>query len=56
MQKILSILGLVFLGAVSAWDNNPPISSRYPGYQIGNGKSGIEIELFIDLMCSDCAA
>ena len=32
-----------------------PISGRYPGWSQGVPRSGINVELFIDLLCSDCA-
>ena len=39
-------------GLVSA--NNTPIYGSYPGYSIGSGATGIEIELFFDYLCSAC--
>ena len=34
--------------------NNTPIYGTYPGYTNGDGKVGIEIELFFDYLCSAC--
>jgi hypothetical protein len=39
----------------SAYDNNPPIPERHPGWSYGAPLSGVEIELVYDLSCSDCA-
>ena len=42
--------------AALASANNTPIYGSYPGYTNGNGKTGIEIELFFDYLCSACQA
>ena len=34
--------------------NSTPIFGYYPGYTVGNGKTGILIELFFDYLCSGC--
>ena len=34
--------------------NSVPIYGSYPGYTVGNGKTGITIELFFDYLCSAC--
>ena len=34
--------------------NSTPIYGFYPGYTVGNGKTGITIELFFDYLCSAC--
>ena len=33
--------------------NNVPIMGSYPGWVQGQGRAGIFVEIFIDLMCSD---
>jgi hypothetical protein len=33
-----------------------PISGTYPGWVNGEGRTGIIVEVFFDLMCSDSAA
>jgi len=43
------------MAAVAA-ANDTPIYGSYPGYTNGNGKTGIEIELFFDYLCSACQA
>jgi hypothetical protein len=51
------LVALACLAASSqAYNNNPPIPERHPGYTTGSSKSGIEIEIIYDLMCSDSAA
>ena len=39
-------------GLVAA--NSTPIYGTYPGYSVGKGAVGIEIELFFDYLCSAC--
>lgn len=34
--------------------NSTPIYGSHPGYTVGNGKSGITIEIFMDYLCSAC--
>ena len=34
--------------------NSTPIYGFYPGYSVGNGKTGITVELFFDYLCSAC--
>jgi hypothetical protein len=49
-------LGLLFsVTTVSAFNNTPPIPSRHAGWSEGKGRLGIEIELFLDLLCDGCA-
>ena len=36
--------------------NSVPIMGQYPGWLEGEGKLGIQIELYEDYLCSDCKA
>ena len=36
--------------------NNVPIMGSYPGWVQGQGRTGIVVEIFLDLMCSDSQA
>ena len=38
-----------------AFSNSIPIYGTYPGWSDGLGLAKIEISLFFDLTCSDCA-
>jgi hypothetical protein len=38
-----------------AFSNSIPIYGTYPGWTDGLGLAKIEISLFLDLLCSDCA-
>ena len=40
----------------SAFYNSTPVYGKYPGWTEGTDKVGIQIELFEDYLCSDCAA
>jgi hypothetical protein len=46
----------VVASAASAFTNNVPIYGTYPGWTDGEGLAKIEISLFMDLLCSACAA
>ncbi len=37
-----------------ALSNSVPVYGTYPGWVVGSGRAGINVEVFIDLMCSDC--
>ena len=43
------------LVATQALANSIPINGRFPGWTAGVNTVDIEIELFIDLLCADCA-
>jgi len=48
---------LMALGVAQAdFSNDPPVPGRRPVWYTGSGKSGVEIEVVYDLMCSDSAA
>ena len=49
-----TFLTAAIAGSVAA--NNTPIYGTYPGWTEGGMKSGINIELFFDFMCSACLA
>ena len=51
MFKYAAILGAL-AGLSEA--NNTPIYGSYPGYTVGSGATGIEIEVFFDYLCSAC--
>ncbi len=36
--------------------NSVPIYGTYPGWVVGEGRTGINVEIHLDLMCSDSAA
>lgn len=56
MRRIAAALGLMLLGVASGFSNDPPVPGRRPVWYTGTGKSGVEIEVVYDLMCSDSAA
>ena len=39
-----------------AFANSVPIYGGFPGWVVGEGATGINVEIVIDLMCSDCQA
>ena len=39
-----------------ALSNSVPVYGSYPGWVNGSGHAGINVEVFIDLTCSDCQA
>ena len=42
--------------AALAFSNSTPVYGTYPGWVVGKGNTGITVEIFLDLMCSDCQA
>jgi hypothetical protein len=51
------LLLLATAGFVAAdFGNDPPVPGRRPVWYTGSGRSGVEIEVVYDLMCSDSAA
>lgn len=50
MSKIFAVTFL----ASAALSNNVPIYGNYPGWVTGEGRTGITVEIFVDLMCSAC--
>ncbi len=42
--------------AALAFSNSTPVYGTYPGWVNGKGRTGITVEIFLDLMCSDCQA
>ena len=56
-MKALSLLMIAAVGfAVADFGNDPPVPGRRPVFYTGGAKSGVEIEIVYDLMCSDSAA
>lgn len=55
MRTTLPLLLTIGIAA-AAFSNNPPVPGNKPEYTIGNGTTGIELEIVYDLMCSDSAA
>ena len=51
-MKTIFVSALISAAALA---NSIPIFSRYPGWKVGVPRTGITVELFIDLLCSDCA-
>ena len=52
MFKTTALIASSIASLASA--NSNPIYGTYPGYTVGLGKTGIEIELFFDYLCSAC--
>jgi len=51
-----SAFALAALAAsVTAYSNSVPIFGTYPGFSEGEDAVGIQVDLFIDLLCGDCA-
>ena len=44
------------LAAIGSAGQSTPIMGQYPGWTEGTDKVGIQIQLFEDYLCSDCAA
>ena len=38
----------------AAFSNSVPVYGTYPGWVQGDNRVGIEVEIFLDLLCSDC--
>ena len=34
-------------------NNNVPVYGAYPGWTDGSGRTGISVEIYFDLLCSD---
>ena len=52
MKGFMITAGLAALASA----NSTPIYGKYPGWTEGSDDTGIQIELFEDYLCSDCAA
>jgi hypothetical protein len=55
MRSSLIIALSCLIGAVVAFDNNPPVPGKHPGLTFGGDASGVEIEVFYDLLCDGSA-
>ena len=49
MKLLLSIAGAALASA-----NSVPIYGTYPGWVQGQGKTGIQVQIVMDLLCSAC--
>ena len=45
-----------FLATAYGLDNNVPVYGAYPGWIVGQGRTGISVEIYMDLLCSGCQA
>ena len=50
-----SFAAAIFFGSAYAFSNSVPVYGSFPGWTDGLGKANIEVNLFFDLLCSDCA-
>lgn len=41
---------------MNSFSNSVPVFGTYPGWVEGNGAASISVELYEDLLCSDCKA
>ena len=55
-MKTVALLLLAAGFAAADFGNDPPVPARKPVFYTGHWKTGIEIEVIYDLMCSDSAA
>lgn len=58
MRKVATLVLMALAAGFASADfgNDPPVPGRKPVYYFGHWKSGVEIEVVYDLMCSDSAA
>ena len=54
MKSVFS--SMLAASTAAAFSNSVPIYSSYPGWKVGSGKAGINLELHYDLLCSDSKA
>ena len=45
-------IAAMLVAAVSAFSNNVPVYGSYPGWVVGSGRTGISVEIYLDLLCS----
>ena len=50
----VTLSAAMLASSVLAINNRVPIYGTYPGWVVGKGKTGITVEIVLDLMCSDC--
>lgn len=50
-----TFIASAFAGLVAAYDNSVPIYGTYPGWELGGNKTGIQVQFFMDLLCSGCS-
>ena len=46
----------LLVAAANAFSNNVPVYGTYPGWGVGSGRTGISVEIYLDLLCSDSQA
>jgi hypothetical protein len=50
MNKFIAAAAL----AHSVIANNVPIYGSFPGWVVGEGRTGIVVDIYLDLLCSAC--
>ena len=50
MKQLISAAALAY----TALANSVPIYGEYPGWVVGQGKTKIVVEIYLDLLCSAC--
>ena len=53
---IIVFTAAMIASSALAINNRVPIYGTYPGWVVGKGKTGITVEIVLDLMCSDSQA
>ena len=51
MHKTIAAL---MIAAANAFSNSVPVYGSYPGWVVGSGRTGISVEIYLDLLCSAC--
>ena len=46
----------MLVAAANAFSNSVPVYGSYPGWIVGSGRTGISVEIHLDLTCSDSKA
>lgn len=49
-----SNIASLIIAATSAFNNNVPVYGSYPGWVVGSGRTGISVEIYLDLLCGGC--
>ena len=56
MNNIVMALIATSYASSGIENNSVPVFGTYPGWVQGEGRTGISVEIFLDLMCSSCQA